>query len=145
MDLDQQAFPKDYHVPMTKIKGDLHFTIDKIEDASAPPGIATSGGGSGKNPLNLSPRAPRRLAAAIEKESEKKDAQATQAGANDKKAEWRKSVKVLVNIGFVIMLVLFFCWRIERKYNIANECAVGGGERCVAGHDIGRVAGARST
>lgn len=93
LDLDSQQFPKDFHVPMTKIKGDLHFTIDKVDDGAGGAPTANAGGGA-KNPLNLSPRAPRRLADQIEKVAEKKEAAPDAASGGDKRAEWRKSVKV---------------------------------------------------
>jgi hypothetical protein len=65
VDLDSHKFPKDFQVPLAKIKGTLHFTID-VHDGDAAP--KKSSDRKAVDRLSLSPRASRKLAAALETE-----------------------------------------------------------------------------
>lgn len=65
VDLDSHSFPKDFHVVLTKIKGTLHFTIDAQSDEVT---AKKSSDRKAMDRLSLSPRASRKLAAALETE-----------------------------------------------------------------------------
>jgi hypothetical protein len=65
VDLDSHTFPKDFHVVLTKIKGTLHFTIDAQSDEVT---AKKSSDRKAMDRLSLSPRASRKLAAALETE-----------------------------------------------------------------------------